>query len=164
MEPVGLLHIEEVFIPKEFIESVYREFQETGEEGYERLALFAGNKNGPVFTVTNLIFPTQHLTKGPRGVSFYVNGIELERISGWLYENSCHLIAQVHSHPGEAYHSEADDELAIVTATGGISIVVPDYGNSDTCFSNSAFYRLLPGSGWTEQSQEQIRSLIQIID
>ena len=164
MEPIGLLHIEEVFIPKEFIESVYKKFRETGEEGYERLALFAGKKKGPVFTVTNLIFPKQHLTRGPRGVSFYVDGEELERISEWLYENSCHLIAQVHSHPAEAYHSEADDALAIVTATGGISIVVPGYGNSDTYFSNSAFYRLLPGSGWTEQSQEQIKSLIQIID
>ena len=164
MEPIGLLHIEKVFIPKEFIVSVYKEFRETGEEGYERLALFAGKKKEAVFTVTNLIFPTQHLTKGPRGVSFYVDGIELERISGWLYENSCHLMAQVHSHPGEAYHSEADDELAIVTALGGISIVVPDYGNSDTCFSKSALYRLLHGSGWTEQSRVQIRSLIQIID
>jgi len=164
MEPIGLSHIESVLIPREFIESIYKEFRQTGEEGYERLALFAGKKKGLVFTVTNLIFPVQHLTKGPRGVSFYVDGNELERIGEWLYENSCHLMAQVHSHPAEAYHSEADDELAIITGIGGISIVVPDYGNSDAYFSNSAFYRLLPGSGWTEQSQAKIRSLIQIID
>lgn len=164
MEPIGLLHIEKVLIPGEFIEEVYKELRETGEEGYERLALFAGNKKGPVFTVTKTIFPSQRLTKGPHGVSFYVDGEELERMGQWLYDHSCHLVAQIHSHPGDAYHSEADEEMAIVTATGGISIVVPDYGNSDEYFSNSAIFRLLPGKGWTELSCDQIDSLIQIID
>lgn len=164
MELIGLLHIEKVFIPKEFLESIYEEFRETGLEGYERLALLAGKKAGKEFTVTHLLFPKQELFRTATGVGFYVRGEELERIGDWLYENSCSLIAQLHSHPNEAYHSEADDELCIITSTGGLSIVIPDYGQRDQYLEQSAFYRLLPGQGWAELSATTIQSLIHIID
>lgn len=164
MEPIGLMHIETVFLPKEFVDAVYEEFMNTGQEGFERLALFAGEKTGKKFSVTHLLYPKQHLIRTPKGLSFHVDGEELERIGEWLYQNSISLIAQIHSHPSEAYHSEADDELAIITTFGGISIVVPDYGFSDKNLEQSAFYRLLPATGWTELSPKQVTSLIEITD
>ncbi|WP_162428190.1 MPN domain-containing protein [Pontibacter pudoricolor] len=164
MEPIGLMHIETVLIPREFIDSVYKEFQDTGQEGFERLALFAGKKSGPEFSVTHLLYPKQQLLRTPEGLSFQVDGEELERINEWLFQNSYSLIAQIHSHPSEAYHSEADDALAIITTFGGLSIVVPDYGFSDKNLAHSAFYRLLPDTGWTELSPNQVTSLIKITD
>lgn len=164
MESIGLMHIETVFIPKEFVDAIYEEFQETGQQGFERLALFAGEKKGVEFWVKSLLYPKQQLLRGPDGVSFHVDGDELERIGEWLYQKSYSIVGQIHSHPAEAYHSEADDELAVITTFGGLSIVVPDYGCSDQAFEHSAFYRLLPGTGWTELSSKQISSLIKIID
>lgn len=161
-EPIGLMHIEAVFLPQEFIDSIYKEFQETGRQGYERLALLAGIKKGKEFIVTNLIYPAQELRRSIYGVSFHISGGELERIWEWLYENKCTLIAQIHSHPTEAYHSEADDNLAIITTFGGLSFVVPDFGNSDQNFGNSAIFRLLPESGWTELTKQQINTILKI--
>jgi proteasome lid subunit RPN8/RPN11 len=164
MEPIGLMHIQRITIPKNFIEGIYSEFQETGKAGYERLALFAGKKDGSAFQVTHVIYPKQYLRKGPLGVSFHIDGSELERIWDWLYENNCSLIGQIHSHPKEAYHSEADDQLAIITTFGGVSIVVPNFGNSDSNLNGSAFYRLLPHTGWTQLTLSEINSLIKIIE
>jgi proteasome lid subunit RPN8/RPN11 len=38
------------------------------------------------------------------------------------------LIAQVHSHPGEAYHSWGDDAFPAEHCDGFLSVVVPDFG------------------------------------
>lgn len=164
MEPIGLLHITNVQIPREFVEAIYKEFQITGAQGYERLALFAGVKEGDIFTVMQIVYPKQYLTRGPKGLSFFVEGEELERLGDWLFEQKLSLIGQIHSHPAEAYHSEADDEMAIITKYGGISIVVPDFGNSDHLLQGSAFYRLMPQLGWTALAKEEITKLIKIID
>lgn len=164
MEPIGLMHIEKVFIPKEFIRGVYDEFRATGQEGYERVALFAGVKQKSEFLVSHLLYPRQKLIRTAHGLAFHVDGDELERIWEWLYANTCSLIAQIHSHPSAAYHSPADDALAIITTFGGLSIVVPDFGNSDESFEQSAFFRLLPSIGWTALTLSEIENLIKIID
>jgi proteasome lid subunit RPN8/RPN11 len=164
MEPIGLLHITTIKIPSELVNGIYEEFRKTGAQGYERLALFAGIKAGDIFTVTHTIYPEQYLTRSPEGLSFYVKGEELERIGNWLFEQKRSLIGQIHSHPSEAYHSEADDQMAIITKYGGISIVVPDFSNSDHLLQGSAFYRLMPQTGWTALSSEEISNLIKIID
>jgi proteasome lid subunit RPN8/RPN11 len=163
MEPIGLLQITNIQIPLEFVEGIYDEFRKTGAQGYERLALFAGMKAGETFTVTQIVYPKQYLTRGPQGLSFFVEGEELERIGDWLFEQKLSLIGQIHSHPAEAYHSEADDDMAIITKYGSISIVVPDFGNSDYMLQGSAFYRLMPQLGWTALAREEIIGLIKII-
>ena len=164
MERIGLMHLKEIFIPQEFINSIYEEFKAMGKKGFERLALFAGEKKGEQLYVTHLLFPKQQLIKSAHGVSFHVEAEELERIGEWLFENKRSLIAQIHSHPQEAYHSEADDALAIITTFGGVSIVIPDFGNSDLNFEKSAIYRLRPESGWTKLTKVETEHLIKIIE
>lgn len=164
MEQIGLKHIDTIYFPREFVGDIYSELRASGSDGFERLVLCAGNKRGKDFQITHLLYPEQYLYKSPLGVSFHVEGEELERIGNWLYENQKSLIAQVHSHPAEAYHSEADDENAIITRAGGISIVVPDFGNSDANFEQSAVYRLYPEYGWTELSNQQVQTLLKLTD
>jgi hypothetical protein len=164
MEPIGLQHIEIIYFPKDLVDDIYQKLQETGADGYERLALCAGKKNSKEFKITHVLYPRQYLQKTLLGVSFHVDGEELERIGDWLYENQLSLIAQIHSHPNEAYHSEADDNYAIITKAGGLSIVVPDFGTSDAYFEKSAFFRLYPETGWTELSKEQIITLLKLTE
>lgn len=37
-------------------------------------------------------------------------------------------VARIHSHPGDAFHSAADDANPVISFEGGISIVVPFFG------------------------------------
>ena len=42
------------------------------------------------------------------------------------------VVAQVHSHPGKAFHSEADDQWAIVRNVGALSLVLPQFARHAT--------------------------------
>ena len=52
---------------------------------------------------------------------------ELPRLNVLLHERNLTLVAQLHSHPTNAYHSSTDDTYPIVTRAGRISLVVPDF-------------------------------------
>lgn len=42
------------------------------------------------------------------------------------------ILAQLHTHPGRAYHSEVDDEWAIVRHVGALSLVLPRFAAATT--------------------------------
>jgi hypothetical protein len=159
----GFLEIQTIEVPREFVVNTYNFFQDNGNKGYECVVLFAGEEYGNLFRVTHVIFPEQKLYKTLHGLGYSVDGVELDRINIWLYENKKTLIAQIHSHPIEAYHSEVDDDFPIVTTVGSLSIVVPDFGNSDVFFNGSAFF-YLSKEGWREMNDIEIQSLFKIIE
>lgn len=99
---------------------------------------------------TQLVVPSQRPRRDPwGGVNVEVpreGQMELVRALGVgeLY------VARIHSHPGDGFHSAADDDNPVITFTGAISIVVPLFGlglrrGLDAC----AVYRHLDGR-WVE--------------
>ena len=66
------------------------------------------------------------------------------------------VAAQVHTHPAQAFHSEADDQWAIVRHVGALSLVVP-YFAKDTrvasFFDDVALFRLSSENAWCEVSR-----------
>ena len=63
-------------------------------------------------------------------------------------------VARIHSHPGDAFHSSADDANPVISFEGGISIVVPFFGlglrhGLDACavflFHDAVWVELKPG-------------------
>lgn len=81
----------------------------------------------------------------------------------WSYRNKHVIPIQVHSHLFDAFHSEADDELAFVQHENGISIVVPDGGYiSPAEFPVTAkFFRLVGGATWEELSRNEVQDRFQ---
>jgi hypothetical protein len=45
------------------------------------------------------------------------------------------VVAQIHTHPGQAFHSEADAEWAIIRHVGALSLVLPRFAESTTLSS-----------------------------
>jgi hypothetical protein len=158
----GLLHINTVRVPMDCIKSVYRHLRAMGEQGMEGVALWAGRLQERIFEVQTTIIPTQTASQLESGLLYAVEGAELHRINQWLYENKQTLIAQLHSHPGEAYHSEMDDRYPIIATLGGLSVVIPDFGSNVFSLEDWAVYRLSSEKIWTELTRPAIRSLIQI--
>jgi hypothetical protein len=74
------------------------------------------------------------------------------------------LIAQIHSHPSEAYHSETDDTYPIATTAGALSIVVPDFAIRPFRLNDCAVYRLLPKQGWVHVSNAMVERIIQLTE
>jgi hypothetical protein len=82
----------------------------------------------------------------------------------WLFENSMTLIAQLHSHPTEAYHSDTDDAFPIATTVGSLSIVIPDYAREPFSLIRSAVYRLIPDHGWVFMPPNEVTKLVTIVE
>jgi hypothetical protein len=65
-------------------------------------------------------------------------------------------VARIHSHPGDAFHSAADDANPVISFEGALSIVVPFFGlglrrGLDACavylFHDGQWVELKPGDG-----------------
>jgi hypothetical protein len=159
----GLLHIDTLHVPMACVESVYQHLRAMGGEGVEGVALWAGQMQERTFEVQTTIIPAQTASQLENGLLYAVDGDELYRINHWLYKNKQTLVAQLHSHPGEAYHSEMDDRYPIVATLGGLSIVIPDFGFNAFSLNDLAVYRLSPEKIWADMPRPAIRSLIQIL-
>ncbi|MBL7738486.1 MAG: Mov34/MPN/PAD-1 family protein [Chitinophagaceae bacterium] len=159
----GLAHINKVILPFSSIEYVYKRLREAGAEGVECVALWAGSISANTFEVRNTIIPAQTAYKIEMGLLYSVDGEELHRINEWLYRNSMTLIAQIHSHPSEAYHSDTDDRYPIIAVNGGVSIVIPDFAFGEFSLASWAVYRLSLKNGWIQLKETEVLSLIQIV-
>jgi len=94
-----------------------------------------------------------------------VNGVEhpihqrspfgYEVHDGWLTDfwkrlalSKQSIKAQVHTHPGEAFHSATDDHWPIVSQPGFLSIVIPDFAIGDVSLNSAWIGRLHEDGIW----------------
>jgi len=59
-----------------------------------------------------------------------------------------HVRAQIHTHPGRAYHSVTDDRYPMVGTTGFISVVVPWFAERRIKPSDLYVCKLTPDGTW----------------
>src|SRR5438046_3225245 len=118
-----------VTVQRATIEKMLQTMREFGALGCEVLVLWLGEVDATQAEgrVTQAYVPKQKPIKSEEGVGYFVSGETLFKLNRDLSQTGLRLIAQVHSHPQDAYHSEADDRYAIVTAEGGLSLVVPNF-------------------------------------
>ncbi len=155
----GLSDIHSVLVPKELALRAHAHLQAVGEAHMEGFALWAGIPTGETFQVLETIIPTQSGLWMENGVCVTVTADELHRINMWLYEHGMTLIAQLHSHPGEAYHSETDDAFPIATTLGSLSLVIPNFARDPFALDLCAIYRLST-RGWIRMSIAGTQRLI----
>lgn len=77
----------------------------------------------------------------------------------WLLDFSMRLAktkqsvkVQVHTHPGEAFHSVTDDEWPIVSQAGFLSLVIPEFANNAPSFAGAWVGRLQTDGTWQKIS------------
>ncbi|WP_222419196.1 Mov34/MPN/PAD-1 family protein [Rhizobium leguminosarum] len=117
-----------------------------------------------IATVERALIPQQRCFRSAAGVGVHVDGAELHRINKWLFDNGLRILAQIHSHPTDAYHSDTDDEYALATAVGSLSLVVPDFATGPTDLSQTAVYRLNKAGKWMAVPHAAVNRLIEIVD
>ena len=159
---IGFQGISKIIIPSECIKKAYELMRSAGECRVEGVALFAGYEKDCDFYTSQTIIPKQTAYRLELGLLYAVDADELHRINVWLYENNLSIIAQIHSHPNEAYHSGTDDAYPIVATKGGISIVVPRFAIDPIDINNCAVYRLSSKNCWVKLSQSETNNIIQI--
>jgi hypothetical protein len=156
-------NIRKVLFPSQALTNAFDFMRSVGRQGYEAVALFAGRIHENVYHIRELYIPKQESIKTEYGLMYKVSTDELSKLDDWLYENRLTLFCQMHTHPGEAYHSAADDANCIVTSIGGISIVIPDFARDEINTHNWAVYRLNRDASWAELDSQEVSALIHII-
>ena len=105
--------------------------------------------------------PAQKTSK----VLFWLPPESMRKLMGHLKEAKRMIVAQIHSHPAQAFHSETDDNHSVIGHAGALSVVIPYFAkgiNSENFTESSAFFYLLRSGEWTEASEEMIQKNLKI--
>ncbi len=156
--------VKAVSIPRRLALETHAHLRHISRQNLEGFALWAGVLQRDTFFVTRVRIPEQAGVRTDDGLLVMVGNDELHRLNVWLYEEGLTLIAQVHSHPTDAYHSDTDDALPIVTTVGGLSLVVPFFARNPFSLADYAVYRLMPDGDWLGLSTDEVDELIVIGD
>lgn len=159
-----LSNVRTITVPQACIDVVHAHLRRAGQEGYEGMGLWLGTQQGDRFVVTHGFVPTQKHIKTADGVCVVVGSDELHRINVGLYRQKLMMVAQIHSHPGRAYHSSTDDEFAVATAVGCLSLVIPNFAREPFSLLRAAIYRLDSTGRWRALSPSDVAQLIRIED
>ena len=155
--------IRQFVVPGDLASQTDEHLRAAGIEGVERFVLWTGVVADDRLSIRTMHVPKQVASRAPQGLYVRVDGDELHRLNRWLFENGQRLAIQVHSHPTDAYHSDLDDAMPIVTTRGGLSLVVPFFGKDGVRGPSTALYRLSQ-AGWVEVSTAATRTLLQFED
>lgn len=154
--------IERVYIPHEILHETNESLKTYGKRGCEGLVLWLGHiYDDNTCRVEKTLTPPQDSIKSEDGVGYFVTSETLFSLNKFLSSSGLRLLAQIHSHPGHAYHSSADDRYCIVTLEGGFSIVVPDFGFGPCDFYKWVTYRLIKGT-WKKLSNNTVETVFKI--
>lgn len=152
-----LAGVDEFVIPLDLVDQTLEPLQEAGRHGYEAFVLWGGrfSDDPKRFEFVTAYFPQQTTSRGEEGLLVYVDGEALFRVNRAFYEGGLILGGQVHSHPSEAYHSDTDDAYPLMTLLGGLSGVVPDFGEGGRDrLDEWAWYRLDAPRDWAPVGAE----------
>jgi len=157
-----LSDVTKITVPRSCVEQVHAHLRRVGAHGHEGLGLWVGGQNGPSFRVSQALIPAQRHIRTADGICVITGPEELHRINVWLYKQRLVLIAQIHSHPGRAYHSSTDDAYAVATTVGCLSLVVPNFAREPFELRRAASYRLDGRGTWREVAARDVERLIEI--
>jgi proteasome lid subunit RPN8/RPN11 len=140
---------EEVEIPSiHFARSAYEGLMQclapACEARHEGVALLLGRASGAKVMVMQSVRPRARTSRG----SFEIPAREMARVVSLAMDLDLQVVGQVHTHPGEAYHSEGDEEGANIRYDGFVSIVIPDHGTALPGRDGWAVYRFSDARGW----------------
>lgn len=154
--------VRSITVSRAVVNEVHNHLHAVGREGLEGVGFWAGSLRETVFEVDVAYVPKQLSGRMGGGVLVLISGDELFRMNTWLHRSGKTIIAQLHSHPGSAYHSDTDDEFAVITQSGALSIVVPDYAKEAFDLRRLAVYRLSTSGKWQQLPANDVEGLITI--
>jgi hypothetical protein len=111
--------------------------------------------------VTQVQVPPQSSISLDGEVGYIIERDTLLTLNRTLHATGLRLLAQVHSHPQEAYHSELDDACAVATKEGSLSLVVPSFAAGPPDVALWAIYQLTKGK-WRHVPRREHSTCIQI--
>ena len=111
---------------------------------HEGVALLLGKIEDGVGVGVHAVRPNAITTRG----SFQIPASEMAKVVALATRLGLSIIGQVHTHPGEAFHSDGDEEGANIRYDGFFSLVIPEYGRFLPNLRDSVLYAFSSVDGW----------------
>ncbi|MFZ0761902.1 MAG: Mov34/MPN/PAD-1 family protein [Candidatus Sulfotelmatobacter sp.] len=121
----------------------------------ECILLWLGRREQGIQRIVDVYKPIQEADKDYFVIPRQGMAVLMER----LRTQGLYVVSQVHTHPGRAFHSHADDKWAIVRHTGALSIVLPFFAESTTVenfLQEAAVFQLDSRNRWNEVASENV--------
>lgn len=143
-----------LLISSSLVEQTIAVLQEGGEKMCETVVFWLGKGE----TVNEVYRPMQSVSVD----YFHLPSESMRSLMDYLKRDRRRILAQVHSHPGDAYHSKADDQWAVIRHQGALSLVLPRFARATTLqnFSEqTATYSLSAADKWLEVRTADVVSI-----
>jgi proteasome lid subunit RPN8/RPN11 len=144
------------------VEQTLEYLQEAGRRESECVVLWLAHRSTDDTLVIEAYRPEQTAALD----RFVIPSDSMRALMRHLREHRLSLLAQVHSHPGEAFHSWIDDREAIVRHEGALSIVAPYFARSlaaDSFAEACASFRLTASDRWDTIPSSELGTYFEIV-
>jgi proteasome lid subunit RPN8/RPN11 len=136
-------------VPISVQEKTIAHIRHCGTNHEEGLVAWSGIMRTGQLIVRNAIVPSNGVIKEYMSLRF--SDETIEQMADDILSKGEKLIAQVHSHPFEAFHSETDNQFPLVHRKGFLSIVIPYFGKSGfEDFNEFRVYEYVQNNEWIE--------------
>lgn len=149
-------------LPQRVLDDTWLFLRERGTHEIEAVVLWVGRViDAQHAEVLAAIPPPQIAYSSEDGLAVEVPQDALTELISAL-PDAIHVLARVHSHPGEAYHSPLDDTNMLISHRGAVSIVVPDFARGAATLAGCSVNQLRPPHGWQELSAAAVANLFHV--
>lgn len=149
--------------PAAAVEETLRLLVEGGARKSETLVLWLGRQpHDDLSEVIEVYRPEQEAAFD----FFRVPPLSMRKLMRHLSERRLRILAQVHTHPYEAFHSEADDRWALIRHEGALSLVIPYFAASTNLLNflaQTKIYRLSDKDEWKLQTGLDVGRNLEVV-
>lgn len=147
-------------VPTNIRRTTEETFRACGGSRRECIVIWTAKHSSPAEIVR-----AAHLRHAATAVMTEVDSVALYNFNLELMEKTECVVAQLHTHPGRAFHSSRDDALPVIHTKGLISIVVPDFGERGLESMDGWFAAEYEGAGqWRALSLSELENLVSWVD
>lgn len=132
-------------LPRRMIDETFATFRSCGAGKRECQLYWASSWDEPL-ALTHLIHP-KHKS------SAYALSLDDDWITKFwlnLADERLGVRVQVHTHPGEAFHSRTDDAFPLIHEAGFLSLVIPDFAFGSVGFDRAYLTEIQSDGSWKE--------------
>jgi hypothetical protein len=132
-------------LAKEMLEETFEHFRKCGHGREECQALWISSWNTPE-TLSRVI----HSKHAAHFGGFVLDDAWLNAFWLDLGNTNNGVRVQVHTHPGEAFHSKTDDDFPIIHKPGFLSLVIPNFALGPVGFMDAFLTEIQPNGQWKQ--------------
>lgn len=143
-------------VPKGILEQTFAHFRACGRGRAECVTWWVGSR-ADVGAVAEVVHPLHTASAG----GYDIDGPWQNEFWLRLAKDGLELRAQIHTHPGSAFHSSRDDSMAAVQTAGFLSLVIPEFGLGQASLNGAHLAERAPDGKWQAVSPSSRIELVE---